>query len=163
MRNDSSEGWERVAKLQATVGKLLIDKKRHLKDLISILQDFVDNPKWVVRSDRGAKFDLYFFGKQKIGGWERGRDVEAHLYETGRIKFCLSKDDEAVKSWISHPGTYPEEFREKAIFLWKSIENLHGRRGVACLYWVDGRVVVDWLSLENYFECNRPALLRPQE
>jgi len=58
---------------------------------------------------------------------------------------------ENVLSWVTHPEAYPEEFKGKTVFLWKSIEVCPiGCSGclVACLVWVDGRVVMDrrWFS-----------------
>lgn len=107
------------------------------------------------------KFELYLHDKQKNGGRINGFDLENYLKETGLINRALSLEDELVKGWLENPRTYPEELKGKAVFLWKSTQDSDGNRGVACLCWLDGRVVVRWGWLVVDWDGSRPALLAP--
>ena len=70
-----------------------------------------------------------------------------HAKQMGGLSHYLFLED--VWSWITHPETYPAELKGKTIFLWKSTEVPPSDRLVACLVWIDGRVVVDrrWLGV----------------
>lgn len=103
--------------------------------------------------------ELYIFGKQKTGGYEIGFDLEKHLEETKLINRAFSLDDELVKGWIADPSTYPEEFKGKAIFLWKSKRASGDNRRVAYLAWGGEHVVVDWYWLGRRWDGSNPALL----
>ena len=104
-------------------------------------------------------FTLYFAPGQQNGGWMKGFDLEKHLEETKLIDRAFSLDDELVKGWIDNPSTYPEEFKGKAIFLWKSKRTAGSGRPVACLSWDDDRVVVRWGWLGSDWGGSSPALL----
>jgi hypothetical protein len=106
------------------------------------------------------KFCLYRFGKQKIGGKERGPDIEAHLKKTKRIKRALSLESQEAKGWIANPATYPEEFKgEAAVILWGSTRDLVDGRLVAYLLWVVDRVIVLWFWIDDVFGGSYPAVL----
>jgi len=83
------------------------------------------------------RFTLYLHTKQMNGGWNK----------SGFINRDLLLED--VWSWITHPETYPEKFKWRTVFLWKSTEVDPSECLVACLIWVAGRVVVDrrWLRI----------------
>lgn len=90
------------------------------------------DPCWTVQ-----RFTFYLHAKQMNGGWNK----------SGFINRNLSLED--VWSWVTHPETYPEEFKGKTVFLWKSTLAYPGDCLVACLVWIDGRVVMDrrWLGV----------------
>ncbi|MFH1473189.1 MAG: hypothetical protein ABIF06_02155, partial [bacterium] len=71
----------------------------------------------------------------------------------------FSLDHPLVKGWIENPSTYPEEFKNKAIFLWKSKRASGSSRSVADLIWHDERVIVDWCWLGGRWDGDDPALL----
>lgn len=104
-------------------------------------------------------FELYLHDKQKNGGWIKGFDLEKHLEETKLIDRCFSLEDELVRGWLANPSTYPEEFKGKAIFLWKSRRTSGDLRLVAYLLWNDGHVIVIWRWLEDGWYGSDPALL----
>ena len=104
-------------------------------------------------------FELCLAPGQENGGWMKGFDLEKHLQETKLIDRALHLDDELVKGWLANPATYPEKFKGKAIFLWKSQRTTGSDRGVAYLYWDDDRVVVDWGWLGDDWSGDDPALL----
>lgn len=104
-------------------------------------------------------FEFYLHEKQKNGGWIKGFDLENHLEETKLIDRCLSLDDELVKGWLANPSSYPEEFKGKAVFLWKSKRSSGDSRRVAFLYWRDDRVIVYWRWLGRWWSGDYPALL----
>jgi len=89
----------------------------------------------------------------------KGFDLEKYLEESGLIKRCLSLEDEVVKGWLANPATYPEEFKKKAVFLWKSKRTSCGDRNVACLYWRVDRVFVRWRWLGRDWFGADPTLL----
>ena len=101
----------------------------------------------------------YLAPGQQRGSWMKGFDLEKHLIETKLIDRAFSLEDEVVKGWIANPSSYPEEFKGSAIFLWKSTRFSGFFRRAACLYWDDGRVVVDWVWLESWWLGCNPALL----
>lgn len=101
-------------------------------------------------------FELYLHPDQNsgtIGGFE----LEAHLKETGRLDRALGLEDEVVKGWIANPATYPEELKEKLVFLWKSAldrqshRDLPTHRDVPFLFWNSGgeEVIVAWSWLDE--------------
>src|SRR3989344_524627 len=96
----------------------------------------------------GPTRTLYLAPAQKISGWVIGFDLEKHLQETKLINRCFSLGDEVVKGWLANPATYPEEYKRKVVFLWKSKWTSDGNADVAFLYWIDGRVLVGrhWLG-----------------
>lgn len=104
-------------------------------------------------------YELYLAPGQQNGRWMKGSDLEKHLLETKLIERALSLDDELVKGWFADPSSYPEEFKGKEIFLWKSTRTSGSSRFVAYLYWSGGRVVVDWSWLESGWDGYDPALL----
>mgnify|MGYP001559486861 CR=1 FL=1 len=140
----NSNEMERLWRLQTKVNMLVSDGKRSPTVIADALQTILDQPQ--------PKFELYLFGKQKAGGWEMGYNIERHLKKTGLINRCLSKDDECVRNWLANPETYPEEFKGKAVFLWKSADGRVVNRVAPCLIWRDGGVVLhwDWLDLDWY-------------
>ena len=89
-------------------------------------------------------FELYLAPAQRDGGSIKGLDLEEHLKEAELIDRTYSLDDEMVKGWLADPSTYPEEFKGKAVFLWKSQQPPGVGRNVACLVWDVARVVVNW-------------------
>jgi len=108
----------------------------------------------------GLKFELYFHPKQKEqGGWVGGFEFDKHLRETSRFECTRSLEDEEVKGWLENPETYPEEYRNKAIFLWKSLRDSGDVRYVAYLVWFSGRVFVRWRWLEGGWCGYDPVLL----
>ena len=104
-------------------------------------------------------FELYLHEQQKSSEGMLGYDLERHLEETGLINRTLSLESELVKGWLADPSTYPEEFKDKAVFLWKSRRDSGDGRRVACLHWCAGRVVVFWLWLGYRWYGRGPALL----
>ena len=86
-------------------------------------------------------------------------DLEKHLIEEKLIDRAFSLEDELVKSWLENPASYPEEFKNKAIFLWKSQRASGDFRLVAYLCWGGERVVVYWFWLGDRWSGVDPALL----
>jgi hypothetical protein len=105
------------------------------------------------------KFELYLHDKQKNGGWMKGYDLEKHLQETNLLNRAFSLEDDIVKGWLANPKTYPEEFKGKAIFLWKSRQDSDDYRSVAYLIWSGEQVIVLWHWLEFGWRGLDPALL----
>ena len=110
-------------------------------------------------------YELYLAPGQQNGGAMNGFDLEKHLEETNLIERAYSLDDEIVKGWIANPSTYPEEFKRKAVFLWKSKQEAScPRRRVAYLCWGGDHVIVGWSWLGCSWYGNDPALLaRPND
>lgn len=104
-------------------------------------------------------FELYLHWKQSSGDGMIGSDLEKHLEETGLVDRAFSLENEVVKGWIANPSTYPEEFKDKAVFLWKSKRASGDDRSVAYLIWDDRHVIVRWRWLEGGWHGNHPALL----
>lgn len=154
----NGNAWERWAKLTAMVGKLVLDGHRSPSYVADILQRIVDNPQPVVAPQR---FELYLAPSQKKEDmWVKGFDLEKHLNDEGLIGRAVSLDDPQVKSWLANPETYPWEYKDKAIYLWKSIEDRSNLRSVACLNWRVGLVVVHFDLLVDEWNADSPALLR---
>src|SRR3989344_1209014 len=131
----SGNQFERLFKLWATVTKLVIDGKRSAAKVADTLQSIVDEQ---------LPSKLYLAPGQQNGGVMVGFDLEKHLQEEKLIERAYTLEDELVKSWLENPASYPEEFKNKAIFLWKSQRASGDYREVACLCWHGGRVVVHW-------------------
>ncbi|KKW14562.1 MAG: hypothetical protein UY54_C0014G0015 [Parcubacteria group bacterium GW2011_GWA2_50_10b] len=146
----SGNQFERLFKLWATVTKLVIDGKRSAAKVADTLQSIVDEQ---------LPSKLYLAPGQQNGGVMVGFDLEKHLQEEKLIERAYTLEDELVKSWLENPASYPEEFKNKAIFLWKSQRASGDYREVACLCWHGGRVVVHWRWLERRWDGYRPALL----
>lgn len=70
------------------------------------------------------------------------------LLERGVINRGLHKDSEIVKHWIQSPSTYPQEFKDKKLVLWKSASIEEGVPLVPCLVWKLGQVILEdlWLG-----------------
>ena len=147
----SGNQFERLFKLFAAVSKLVVDGKRSATKVTDLLQSIVDEVQPI--------FTLYLAPGQENGGWMKGFDLEKHLEETKLIERAFSLDDELVKGWLENPSAYPEEFKGKAIFLWKSKRASGGFTDVAYLCWVGGRVVVYWYWLGRVWGGSSPALL----
>ncbi len=103
--------------------------------------------------------ELYLTPAQRNGGTITGFDLDKHLRDEKLIDRTMSLEDEMVKGWIANPSTYPEEFKGKAVFLWKSQRSSSGNRGVAYLVWGGGRVVVHWRWLVYGWRGYYPVLL----
>jgi len=119
-----------------------------------LAQLIITRPK-VVKSN----FTLYLHNKQKNGGWIKGFDLDTYLKEEGLLNRCFSLEDEVVKGWLADSSTYPEEFKGKAVFLWRSQRASGGDRNVACLIWSDGQVIVRWDWLGDDWHGYNPVLL----
>ncbi len=102
---------------------------------------------------------LYFHEKKKTAPWISGYDLEAHLKKTGLIDRCFSLEDDLIKGWLANPSTYPEEFKGKWVYLWKSAQDRDGYRCVPCLDWRGGEVIVNWRWLSYDWYSVGPALL----
>jgi len=62
--------------------------------------------------------------------------------------------------WIANPTSYPEEFKGKAIFLWKSVQRHDDYLAPYLIWdWDEGGVIVNWSWLENMWDDIDPALL----
>ncbi|OHB00041.1 MAG: hypothetical protein A3E94_03630 [Candidatus Zambryskibacteria bacterium RIFCSPHIGHO2_12_FULL_44_12b] len=110
-------------------------------------------------------FELYLHPDQKEYDWVviKGFELDKHLRGAGLYERTLSLKDKEVKRWLGHPVTYPEEYKDKAIYLWKSQQDVGGYREVACLIWYDERVVVISRWLDYYWSGDSPVLLAPEE
>ena len=108
--------------------------------------------------DPGAAI-LYSHPKQKNGGWIKGNELYAFLKETGLIEHCWSlRDGEELKE---NPHLYPEAWKGKCIFLWKSVvlEHRSGALSVPYVYWNDGAVDLGWGWLVDDLCDAHPAAL----
>ena len=113
-----------------------------LRPLVQLLTNLL-SPK------KGEEWEREFkrFLRQEPCWPVRGLTLCLHNKQKGcLINRCLSFED--VWSWITHPETYPEEFKGKTVFLWKSTLVHPGDCLLVCLIWIDGRVVMDrrWLG-----------------
>lgn len=106
---------------------------------------------------------LHTWEKQKQPPFPTGFGVEEHLKETGLIDRCLSLDDEVVKGWIKNPKTYPQEYKDVYLYLWKSQRTDGSYRHIAYLYWRGDRVIVSWYWLEGRWRGYHPVLLASEE
>ena len=104
-------------------------------------------------------WELYLAPAQQNGGTIKGFDLDKHLEETKLIDRCLLLEDETVKEWLVHPSSYPEEFKGKVVFLWKSQRSSGDGRDVVCLIWRGDHVVVSWAWLESRWSGDSPVLL----
>ena len=127
MENDKA--WARYAKLQVMIGKMCLDGSRQLEDFIEVQQHFVSNPRWGTSSE-----SLVLLEKRLKAGGRIDLDLD------------LSLDDEKVKGWAK-PGTYPREYRSKAVFLWGSTRSPMGNDQVAYIVWNNDRVNADWVLI----------------
>lgn len=101
---------------------------------------------------------LYLHPKQKNGGQFEGNSLYAFLKGSGLIEHCLSlRDGEEL---VKHPACYPESWKGKYVFLWKSVV-LHrdGRLLVPYVNWDDGEVYLSWRWLGNDWYDFIPAAL----
>ena len=110
------------------------------------------------RFDRPT-FELYLAPAQQNGGTVVGFDLEKYLKDEKLIERTFSLEDEVVKGWIANPSTYPQEFKGKAVFLWKSQRTFGLHRNVAYLVWDAGCVVVLWGWLAHRWHYSDPVLL----
>ncbi|MDO8589650.1 MAG: hypothetical protein Q7R69_00020 [bacterium] len=62
---------------------------------------------------------------------------------------CLSIEDDIVKGWCRNPATYPQEFRDKVLYLGGKTEVRGGCESVPCLTWFPGLVSEKWLPLDT--------------
>ena len=113
----------------------------------------------VLRKALGSTFKLYLAPGQQNGRTMKSFDLEKYLEEAKIINRCFSLEDALVKGWLANPSSYPEEFKGKAIFLWKSKQTSGDDTHVAYLYWDDDRVIVDWSWLGDGWYGGDPALL----
>jgi hypothetical protein len=111
-----------------------------------------------LRKALAPAYELYLAPAQR-GGTIKGFDLDKHLQDEKLTPRTMGLEDEVVKGWLADPSTYPEEFKGKAIFLWKSQRGSRGDRSVACLIWRDGRVVVLWDWLDDQWHEGNPVLL----
>ena len=116
-------------------------------------------PCWVIK----LSFKLYLAPGQQNGRQMKGFDLEKHLEETRRINRAFSLEDELVKGWIANPSTYPEEFKGKPVFLWKSKRASGDSYEIAYLIWIDWCVLVFYIGVKGNWHGNNPALLKPAE
>jgi hypothetical protein len=107
-----------------------------------------------------SKLKLYLHDTQKGGGVIGGRELEAHLKKTGRIKRCPSKNGDVVLGWLANPTTYPTEYKGKRVFLWGSIERVAFERIVSYLTWENGYVVEHQRFVGDNFDGNDHTLLQ---
>lgn len=143
---------ERLWKLETQVNKLILDGKRSPQRLLEVLQSMLE--------EKFRKLELWLHDRQKKDGWIKGFDLDRYIRETpGLYERTLSLEDPEVKQWLEYPETYPEEYKDKAVFLWKSQQASGGSRCVAFLIWYDGRVAVDWKGLGDRWRGNNPVLL----
>lgn len=143
---------ERLWKLETQVNKLILDGKRSPQRLLDVLQSMLQ--------ERFCQLELYLHPKQKeADGRIKGFDLDQHLRAEGLYERALSLEDVEVKNWLENPETYPEEYKSKAIFLWKSQRDSGGYCKVAYLLWRDGRVIVYWDWLEHRWHGRNPVLL----
>ena len=116
--------------------------------------------KFTVSVVDAPNYQPYLHPTQEKGGRIKGFDLEAHLKETGLLDRCFSLEDELVKNWIANPTSYPEEFKGKAIFLWKSVQRHDDYLAPYLIWdWDEGGVIVNWSWLENMWDDIDPALL----
>ena len=95
---------------------------------------------------------------QKDGKWTSGKNVYAHLKETGDLKNHLGLRDleEIQKKGIAF---FRKHFAEKAVFGWASVVwDRHGRLRVPYLYGSGGEVVLRWDWLDSDWDGCNPAL-----
>ena len=146
-----TQKFDRFFKLIASVVTLVTSGKRNVERVCEVLQKIVDEAQ--------ASYELYLAPGQQNGGVMTGFGLEKHLRETGRFDRAYSLEDQIVKGWLANPASYPEEFKGKLIFLWKSQRDSGSNRGVACLCWGGRQVVVDWYWLGIRWSWLNPALL----
>ena len=113
----------------------------------------------VLRKALAPAHELYLSPAQHGGGWISGFDLEKHLQEEELIDRTFSLEDEVVKGWLANPSTYPEEFKGKAVFLWKSQKSSGHDRLIAYLLWRGDRVIVYWLWQSHGWRSSHPVLL----
>jgi hypothetical protein len=114
-------------------------------------------PCWVSKP-----YELYFHPEQKKRGLIQGFDLKKHLEDEGLIARALSLESPLVKRWRERLETYPDELKDKSVFLWGSVRSAHSNRKLACLIWSSGRVLVYWNWLENKWDHRSPAVLDPE-
>lgn len=103
----------------------------------------------------------YQHDDQKIRGLVvRGFAIHKHLKDSGIIEDCLSLEDASV--WIENSNLYPEDFKKKRIFLWKSVhaDKVTGLFVVPCLEWWRGKVEITYVWLGDAWCNTRYAAVR---
>lgn len=114
----------------------------------------------LVVSGRIAKlsYELYLAPAQRGGVHITGFDLDQHLKSDGLIERTFALDDPLIKGWLADPSSYPEEFKGKAVLLWKSQCGSGRDRDVAFLVWGGDHVVASWSWLGSRL-FGRPVLL----
>lgn len=110
------------------------------------------------------QYELYLTPEQRSGGSIKGFDLEQRLEDEKLIERYMSLESPLVKGWLADSPTYPEEFKGKTVFLWKSQRTTGSGVIVAYLYW-DGdgdRVIVGWYWLGDWWGGYSPVLLAPK-
>ena len=111
-------------------------------------------------ADEIRSWQLYLAPGQRHGGSMTGYELDKHIKSEGLMDDTFSLNDPLVQGWIADPKTYPEEFKDKIIYLWKSQNSYRGSYGVMCLMWGGGeRVGECWARLDNRRDGNDYILL----
>jgi len=150
--------WKRIFDLWSSIVKMVQNDTRSSEWLANKLQAMVDEPV--------SKFKLFLHHEQGEHGGVTGLEIEHYLLATLLIFRALSLESPEVKGWIENPESYPDEFKDKTVFLWGSIiEFSDGSRSVKCLQWskARNRVTVSQNSLEFEWSSRGPALLRSEQ
>ena len=105
-----------------------------------------------------AKVESWLHDGQKNGKWVRGDKLYAHLKSNEMLDSCFSLAD-ALAIQAKGVTVFPEYFKGKAPFFWKSV--VRGRGGdlrVPYLYEDGGQVELEWYWLGYGFHDDHPAL-----
>lgn len=74
-------------------------------------------------------------------------DVKRTIKEEGGM-IDYSRDARNVQPWLYHPETYPTSFRNKKIYLWKTLDSRPGFRRILAMSWCNGVVLLFWRKLD---------------
>jgi len=142
MSNDKKNvnEFERLFKLWATVGKLILDGKRSVATVSEALQKIVEgvgDTVWRLHSPRPDQYLPDYFGT----------DLDKDLLYSTVHNMTMGPEDTVVFEWIMNPSTYPFELRENSVFLWKAQRVVNKKKEVCYMDYDKRCVVLKWRPL----------------
>ncbi|MEK7567823.1 MAG: hypothetical protein AAB513_02810 [Patescibacteria group bacterium] len=128
-------------------------------------QEKEDKEDHYIWSSNGYKAHLHLPPESKRV-WQHS-DVYEKLKSNNLLDRTCGVDDEQVRAWIANPSTYPEELKDKRVFLWKGMkraEDFYLETKIPFLVWRNDSVVIDWPPEEWSLSLgvNDPSLIKSE-
>lgn len=142
---------DRFFKLIASVVTLVTTGKRKVAKVCEALQRIVNEP--------DKPYEFYAVPAHEKGGAMDGFEFLEHLKNTGRYHRTFSTEDELIQRWLADPSSYPDDFDDQGIELWRSTRNWGPDGEVAVFYWNGGAPSIAWKWLRYRVRSGRRVLL----